>query len=490
MKTFLMIAFISFLFLTLANSQNSNQSQTTQSRDIQEITTSAELTNYLIQHPNNTFLFIGENNSKDYSLVVKAVPLEVNMIWSRSEELMSQFSVPSGQSELVYFKYSRKVNKHREGVRINLASKRQKLKFIKIAVSLYLNPSVEIVNDNNVDTIMYPGYPSLMVINKEKSNTVESNRFKEILSKLEKIHRGRLMFYLCNYDEGQNSLLISEVFHINSTHLPSAVIIDGLNSTFSSELKKINFVGNEVTYETMQEFIDDYLNYNIRNSIISEELPEKPVDEHGVWKIVTKNVDSIIENSKGKDIVVFSCIDSRDCNVVKSRIRNLALKTAKTSTLIVGELNPKKNEIDSIYVNKIPSIIIFPDSPNRVKSRVYYRGSFTTKDILSFVRKNAKHAITETRLNDEENVYRNEYKYMVKQVPLHQDEYEEALKKYNISKGSNETNPEIDALRQLVEDEELSGDGDINNQQQDVEEGDDDEGDEPFEEENHKKDDL
>ncbi len=251
MKTFLMFSFLSCLYLILVNSQQSNKSQTTKPRDIPEITTSAELTNYLLQHPNNTFLFIGENNSKDYYIVAKAVPLEVNMIWTRSEELRAQFSVPSGQSELVYFKYLWKVNKHNEGVRINLSSKRQKLKFVKIAVSLYLKPSVELVNDDNVDTIMYPGYPSFMVINKEKSDTVENSRLKEILSKLEKIHRGRLKFYLCNYDEGQNSLLVSEVFHINSTNLPSAVIIDGLNSTFSSELKKINFVGNEITFETI-----------------------------------------------------------------------------------------------------------------------------------------------------------------------------------------------------------------------------------------------
>ena len=445
----LFLVFIHYLILSIATKTH---------RQILEITNLSEFDSILPRNSNHTFLFVGDKNTKDFKLARMSVPKSYNLYWSSSTEIYAKFSIPNNQAELIFFRLSKKQQKHKEGVKINLQSKNQKIRFIKKAVSIFIKPTIELINDKNIDKLIEPGYPSLIIIKAEKANTEETNEYINILSKLEKLHRGNLQFYLCNYDEDSNNLLIADVFHVKIDSLPTAVIIDGLHSTFSADLNKYIFPGKNVTLEEMKNFIHEYKNNNLERILVSEDLPENAVDEYGIWKIVTKNVDNFMEK-RGTDILLFTCIDSRDCNIVRGRLRNIFKKTIGTNSLIISELNPKINEIDSIYTNKIPQILFYPDSENRVKYRQIYKGSFTSKDILGFIKKHAKHPIKETKLDDEERIFRDEYKVMVQRVALHNDDLVNAMKNMNITDENNNSTAELDSLKKMIEEEEYSKEG-------------------------------
>jgi hypothetical protein len=103
---------------------------------------------------------------------------------------------------------------------------------------------------------------------------------------------------------------------------------------------------------------------------------------------------------------------------------------------------------------------------------------------MAFVKKNAKHTVTESKLEDEETVYRDEYKYMVKQSALHQEEYNKVMQNMNSTEDGNATIPELETLKQLIDDEENEKEGHNEYAEQEEEE------EEAPEEEEHTKKDL
>ena len=91
--------------------------------------------------------------------------------------------------------------------------------------------------------------------------------------------------------------------------------------------------------------------------------------------------------------------------------------------------------------------------------RQIYKGSFTSKDILGFIKKHAKHPIKETKLDDEERIFRDEYKVMVQRVALHNDDLVNAMKNMNITDENNNSTAELDNLKKMIEEEEYSKEG-------------------------------
>ena len=212
-------------------------------RQVTEISNLRDLENFLSQNSNHTFLFVGDNASRDYTLVQKSVPRSVHFLWSKSPEVYGKFNLPNDKSDLFFFRFSKKQNKHKDGMKLDLSAKKQKIRFIKTAVSIFLRPMIENINDKNIDKLLEPGYPSLIIVKSEKENTIETAEFTDVLTKLEKQYRGKLKFFLCNNDEDSNNLLVTDVFHLKTEDLPTAIIIDGLDSSFSADLKKYIFKG-------------------------------------------------------------------------------------------------------------------------------------------------------------------------------------------------------------------------------------------------------
>jgi len=294
-------------------------------------------------------------------------------------------------------------------------------------MDIHTKPYIQFLTDKNYEKILEIGYPSLVVILPQKADTILTANITNILLRLNKQYRGKLRFYVSYHDDEASKTLMREYFNFQVHDLPTYLIFDGVNNDFTTDLKKFHVKnGTELNENNILKFVNDFLDNKLEFEVTSEEIPKSQLDSNKIHYVVGKTFDNHIKKNHGKDIIFLLCeIEQKDCKTVFERYTNAA-KKLNQNNIVFSFMNPFKNEVESVQIHKVPSILLFRDKKNphrKIKNPFIYEGSFSTKDITRFVKENMKNKLlNEVNLGNEDAIYRNELKVMISQTEVQSDD--------------------------------------------------------------------
>jgi len=139
----------------------------------------------------------------------------------------------------------------------------------------------------------------------------------------------------------------------------------------------------EVTIETLREFVQGYLDQSVSVYIKSESESRSNLNSKALIKtIVGKNFERAVFNPK-KNVVVKLCYSkSEECQNVQSKYESVARKYKKN--IMFTEMDVEKNDPPlSIDVTEFPTIYL---SPVGSKEAIKMQQSFSTEeDLIKFI---------------------------------------------------------------------------------------------------------
>ena len=141
----------------------------------------------------------------------------------------------------------------------------------------------------------------------------------------------------------------------------------------------------EVTTETLREFVQGYLDQSLSVYIKSESEKRSNLNSKALIKtIVGKNFERAVFNPK-KNVIVKLCYSlSEECQNVQSKYESVARKYKQTKNIMFTEMDVEKNDPPlSIDITGFPTIYL---SPVGSKEAIKMEQSFSTEqDLVQFI---------------------------------------------------------------------------------------------------------
>ena len=142
---------------------------------------------------------------------------------------------------------------------------------------------------------------------------------------------------------------------------------------------------DEVTIETLREFVQGYIDQSLSVYIKSEPVSKSNLNSKALIKtLVGKNFEQVVFNPKMNVVVKLCYSQSEDCQDVQSKYESVARRYKKTKKIMFTEMDVGRNDPPlSIDITSFPTIYL---SPSGNKEAVKMEQSFSTEqDLIQFI---------------------------------------------------------------------------------------------------------
>ena len=382
-----------------------------------------DLTNWFLQVPHDDIstlisakksilLFIGDGNKylnefNVYRRLVESYEKKVNIFWTNKEESFKLFNINAESYVIIYYNYMHIANRLSEPTVIDLNSLMDITSFFKMSYAPLFNKVDMEQLEKHVDNSV----SSLILVHNDRNQTdvnSPTNKLIDSLIPIAELYKTSLYFFKLEYDENNLSPIFDNFEITSENQVPTCIIIEILSD---GELNKYKLEG-ALTTESFKTFLNNYKLHNLSKIINSEEIPSQPFNQHGVMKVVRKNLNETVLSNDNQEFIILYCIkDSQKCDEVRSRFYQVSQRFNKSFDLKFAEYDANLNENDIIDINKIPELIYFPRSSlKKTEKLVRFSGNYTSLQMFDFITQNViKENLVFTSLSsEEEQSYKNE----------------------------------------------------------------------------------
>ena len=148
---------------------------------------------------------------------------------------------------------------------------------------------------------------------------------------------------------------------------------------------KFRMEEEEVTSETLREFVQGYLDESLNVYIKSESVSRSNLNSKALVKtIVGKNFEFAVFDPKLNVVVKLCYAQHEDCQNVQSKYESVARKYKKTKKIMFTEMDVERNDPPlSIDITQFPTIYL---SPAGSKEAVKMEKTFSSEeDLIQFI---------------------------------------------------------------------------------------------------------
>ncbi len=408
-----------------SSQKNITNTESKNDMNINEITELSNLNNILrTQNVKNIILYLGD--SKHFISIYQHFSKEKNVLvyFSNSTEVLNHFSVNHDEFEVFLFKYSNK-NKNYTEYNINFRQRNIRLDIFNELIATHMKNSPSLLTDKNLDRILDTGFPSIVIVLPDFSNSTMVDHLVNELNIARKQFPSDLWYFVTNFQEPNVKAFI-DLLRVTPEMLPTIIIFDGSNLKDNNSVKKYLWNRGEINVQNLKGFIQDFYNNNLQFYLASEEIPAQPINEFGVYKIVGKTFPELVLNSTGKEILLLLCTEYHDdCPKLFNIYNNVGRKLSANGHLIIGTIDPASNEIDNLTLDFIPYLMYLHDTPDKLAHHVKFEGNFTTQQMVEFVKNNSKQPINEITLENQTELYEAEQKINITRKSIEDEGNEE-----------------------------------------------------------------
>lgn len=247
-------------------------------------------------------------------------------------------------------------------------------------------PSVIDLNSNTINTIFSINNPIIYFFYNKYSDN--SDDYKNIFYNAVRDTNHIIGVHSNERNKEQENIL--SFLDISSSDFPIILIID---TRF--QYKKYIY-SNEISYELIKEFIEDFQSGKLANRVISEEIPE--VQDSNTYYLVGKSFNEIVYDETKDVLVNFYAEWCGHCQQLHYVYEELATKLKNNNpNLIIAKMDSIKNELPKLKISGYPTIYFFPASN---KTHILYEGDRSIQDFIRFINEKGTFKVN---IDDEKN---------------------------------------------------------------------------------------
>ncbi|XP_004691791.1 PREDICTED: protein disulfide-isomerase-like protein of the testis [Condylura cristata] len=200
--------------------------------------------------------------------------------------------------------------------------------------------------------------------------------------------QNKILFILIDADEPRNGRVF-EYFRVTEVNIPSVQILN-----LSSD-GRYKMPSDEITYENLKKFSNNYLNRRAKKHRSSEEIP-KHWDQSPVKQLVGKNFNLVVFDKDRDVFVMFYAPWSKKCRALFPLWEEMGTKYQNHSTVTIAKIDITANDIQLMYLDRYPFFQLFPTDSQQA---VPYKGEHTLKGFSDFLESQVK-----TRIEEEDEL--------------------------------------------------------------------------------------
>ncbi|ENN75631.1 protein disulfide-isomerase [Dendroctonus ponderosae] len=208
-----------------------------------------------------------------------------------------------------------------------------------------------------------------------KKDDEDYQRITEAAKSIAKPFRDNVLFVTVDATEEDHQRIL-EFFGMKSEEVPAARLIH-----LADEMAKYKPPTNELTAESLKNFVQDFLDGKLKQHLLSQPLPED-WDKDDVKVLVSENFDSVTLD-KDKDVLVeFYAPWCGHCKQLLPIYERLAKHYKDNPNVVIAKIDSTANELEDHKILSFPTIKLFKKETNEIVS---YVGARTFEALLKFV---------------------------------------------------------------------------------------------------------
>jgi protein disulfide-isomerase A1 len=292
-----------------------------------------------------------------------------------TEECLTHFSVENGS--IVLFKnFDEKRNDLPKGYTAD---------GLKKFIEGNSTPTIMKFDEKSAQLIFGKATPGLFLY--YDKNSENASALEAVLNEVAPKIKDKIQVISTGITEGLETRL-AEYIGVTAADLPTVRIADT-----KSDLKKYNMEG-QVTAENIIQFIDDWQNGKLKQTLKSEAIPETQTES--VYVLVGKSFDEVVLDSSKDVLVEFYAPWCGHCKKIAPIYEELATKLKENTNLIIAKMDATANETDKVSIQGFPTIKFWP-AGDKTKP-IDFEGDRTVEGFVEFLKKHATHPIGKTDL--------------------------------------------------------------------------------------------
>merc|ERR1712114_108367 len=180
-----------------------------------------------------------------------------------------------------------------------------------------------------------------------------------ILKENAKENKGKMLFVTVNTDEEDHKRIL-EFFGIVDSELPTFRAIK-----LGEEMAKFKPEDDTVGAAHVEPFVTDFLAGNLKQHLMSEEVPED-WDKEGVKVLVGKNFHEVAMNTEKDVLVEFYAPWCGHCKQLAPIWDKLGEKYKDHESIVIAKMDSTANELEEIKVQGFPTIKLIKAGDNSI----------------------------------------------------------------------------------------------------------------------------
>lgn len=187
--------------------------------------------------------------------------------------------------------------------------------------------------------------------------------------------RERVLFVTINTDE-EDHVRILEFFGMKKDEIPSMRAIK-----LEEDMAKYKPEVAELTEESIQKFVSDFVEGKLKQHYLSQELPED-WDALPVKVLVASNFEKIVMDNTKDVLVEFYAPWCGHCKQLAPIYDELGEKFKDNEDIVIAKIDATANELENTKISSFPTITFYPKDKSKV---VEYTGERTLEGLTKFI---------------------------------------------------------------------------------------------------------
>lgn len=200
-------------------------------------------------------------------------------------------------------------------------------------------------------------------------------RIAEEARSVAKPFREQVLFVTIDANEEDHQRIL-EFFGMKKEEVPAVRLIK-----LEEDMAKYKPEGLELTAENIKNFVQSFLDGNLQQSLLAQELPED-WDAQPVKVLVSSNFDSVALNPDKDVLVEFYAPWCGHCKQLVPIYDKLGEHFKDDENVVIAKMDATANELEHTKVTSFPTIKLYAKGDNKI---IEYNGPRTLEGLTKFV---------------------------------------------------------------------------------------------------------